>query len=131
MLLVHTQKISSQIKGFLYFLCTPLFWKKDILLMFSEPCYCHVGEGLAGQPRQKAGQDYAHAAAVGPQGSDEKVMKISRLTCSCRYPTAAGILQLQVCLVIPHCSLLQFLDFFDKNTFGHISNVFHLFFKFF
>ena len=71
-----------QIKGFLYFCVHPCSGKKDILLTFSEPCYCHVGEGLAGQPLQKAGQFNAHTAAVGPQGSEKKVMKISRLTCS-------------------------------------------------
>ena len=59
-------------------------------MTFSEPCYCHVGEGLAGQPLQKAGQFNAHSAAVGPKGSDEKVIQISRLTCSCRNPAAAG-----------------------------------------
>ena len=59
-------------------------------MTFSLPCYCHVGKGLAGQPLQKAGHFNAHSAAVGPQGSDEKVMKISRLTCSCRRPEAAG-----------------------------------------
>ena len=36
-------------------------------MTFSEPCYCHEGEGLAGQTLQKAGQVNAHAAAVGPQ----------------------------------------------------------------
>ena len=115
MLLVHT-KNQLQIKGFLYFCVHPCSGKKDILLTFSEPCYCHVGEGLAGQPLQKAGQVNAHAAAVGPQGSDEKAMKI----CSCR---SAWWFHIVLYLTV--------LGFFDKNTFGHISYVFHLFFNFF
>ena len=77
MLLVHTKKSALKSKGFFTFCVHPCSEKKDILLTFSEPCYCHVGEGLAGQPLQKAGQVNAHTAAVGPQGSDEKVMKIS------------------------------------------------------
>ena len=76
MLLVHTKKSALKSKDFFTFCVHPCSEKKDILLTFFEPCYCHVGEGLAGQPLQKAGQVNAHTAAVGPQGSDEKVMKI-------------------------------------------------------
>ena len=79
-----------------------------------------MGEGLAGQPLQKAGQVNAHAAAVGLQGSDEKVMKISKLTCSCRPAWWFHIVL-----------YLTFLDFFEKNTFVNISHVFHLFCQFF
>ena len=83
-LLVHTKKSAFKSKDFFTLCAYPSLGKKDILSTLSELFYCHVGEGLAGQPLQKAGQVNAHAAAVGPQGSDEKVMKISKLTCSCR-----------------------------------------------
>ena len=83
MLLVLTEKICSQIKGFLYFVCIPQFGEKDILSTLSEPCYCHVGEGLPGQPLQKAVQVHAQVAedGRGEQGTDDKVMKSSRPAC--------------------------------------------------
>ena len=67
MLLVHTKKSALKSKDFFTFWIHPGSVEKDILMTFSEPCYCHVGEGLAGQTLQKAGQVNAHAAAVGPQ----------------------------------------------------------------
>ena len=115
------KKIYSQIKGFLYFVCYPSLGKKDILSTLSVPCYCHVNEGLPGQPHQKAVQVHAQVAEDGPgeQGIDDKVMKFSRLTCSCS-------------LVIVHYSLANFFFyFFGLNTFGHSSYVFHLFCHFF
>ena len=88
MLLVLTKKICSQMKGFLYLECLPYcsLGKKDILSTLSEPCCCHVNEGLPGQPHQKAVQVHAQVAEDGPgeQGTDDKLMKFSRLTCSCR-----------------------------------------------
>ena len=83
-LLVQTKKSAFKSKDFFTLCAYPSLGKKDILSTLSELFYCHVGEGFAVQPLQKAGQVNAHAAAVGPQGSDEKVMKISKLTCSCR-----------------------------------------------
>ena len=49
-----------------------------------------MGEGLAGQPLQKAVEGNAQAEKMGQQGTDEKEMKISRLTCSCTSPAATG-----------------------------------------
>ena len=46
MLLVHTKKSALKSKGFFTFCVHPCSEKKDILLTFSEPCYCHVGEDL-------------------------------------------------------------------------------------
>ena len=70
MLLAHTKK--SPLKSKISLLCVhctyPSLGKKDILSTLSEPCYCHVGEGLAGQPLDKAGQVNAQAAADGSTG---------------------------------------------------------------
>ena len=70
MLLAQTKKISSQIKRFLYStVCTyPSLGKKNILSTLSEPCYCPVGEGLAGQPLDKAGQVNAQSTVDGSTG---------------------------------------------------------------
>ena len=79
-----TQKSAFKSKDFFTLCAYPSLGKKDILSTLSELFYCHVGEGLADKPLQKDGQVKAHAVAVEPHGSDEKVMKIFKLTCSCR-----------------------------------------------
>ena len=76
----------------------PSLGKKDILWTLSEPCCCHVNEGLPGQPHQKAVQVHAQVAEDGPgeQGTDEILQ---------------ADLQLQVSLVIVHYYLVNFLCF--------------------
>ena len=86
MMLVHTKIIPVKSKDSFTLCAYPSLGKKDILSTLSEPCYCHVGEGLPGQPLQKAVQVHAQVAedGRGEQGTDDKVMKFSRLACSCR-----------------------------------------------
>ena len=86
MLLVLTKKSALKSKDFFTLSAYPSLGKKDILSTLTEPCYCHVNEGLPGQPHQKAVQVHAKVAEDGPgeQGTDDKVMKFSGLTCSCR-----------------------------------------------
>ena len=62
MLLVH-KKSALKLKDFFTLCAYPCYEKNNTLLTLSEPCYCHVGEGLAGQPLKKAGQVNAQAAA--------------------------------------------------------------------
>ena len=86
MLLVLTKKSALKSKDFFTLSAYPSLGKKDILSTLTEPCYCHVNEGLPGQPHKKAVQVHAQVAEDGPgeQGTDDKVMKFSGLTCSCR-----------------------------------------------
>ena len=65
MLLAHTTKSPLKSKDFLTLCTYPSLGKKDILSTLSKPCNYHVGEGLAGQPLDKAGQVNAQAAADG------------------------------------------------------------------
>ena len=84
MLLVLNKKSALKLKDFFSLSAYPtVVWEKRTL---SEPCYCHVDEGLPGHPHQKAVQVHAQVAEDGPgeQGTDDKVMKFSGLTCSCR-----------------------------------------------
>ena len=67
-LLLLTKKSAHKSKDFLTLCTYPGLRKKDIPRTFSEPCYCHVGGGLAGQPLQKAGLVNAQAAADGATG---------------------------------------------------------------
>ena len=91
MLQVHKKNLLSNQRISLLYICTyPSLGKKDILSTLSKLCCCHMGEGLAGQPLQKAVEGNAQAEKMGQQGTDEKEMKISRLTCSCTSPAAAG-----------------------------------------
>ena len=62
LLLVHTKKSALKSKDFFTLSAYPSLGKKDILSTLSEPCYCHVNEGLPGQPHQKAVQVNAQAA---------------------------------------------------------------------
>ena len=107
MLLGHTKKSALKSKEFFTLCAYPSLGKKEILSTLSEPCYCHVGEGLAGQPLQKAAQVHAQMAEDGPgqQGKDEQVLKFSRLTCSCSQPVIQNILK------IVHCSVFNFWGF--------------------
>ena len=101
MLLVQTKKSALKSKDFFTLCAYPSLGKKDILSTLFVPCYCHVGEELAGQPLQKAGHFNVQAASDGTTWERWK---------SNDWPAAA--LQVQVSLAIPHCSLLKFFGFF-------------------
>ena len=121
-----TQKISSVIKGFLYFLYTPLFWKKGYTFDVFWALLLSCGWRTCWSASSKSWPSQCPPSCSGTPGvrwksnEDLQADLQLRMTCSCR---------LAWCLYIVLC--LSFLDFFDKNTFGHISYVFHLFFKFF
>ena len=71
MLLVLNKKSALKLKDFFSLSAYPtVVWEKRTL---SEPCYCHVDEGLPGHPHQKAVQVHAQVAEDGPgeQGTDE------------------------------------------------------------
>ena len=76
MLLVLTKKSALKSKDFFTWSAYPSLGKKDILSTLSEPCYCHVNEGLPGQSHHKAVQVHAQVAKDGPgeQGTDYKVL---------------------------------------------------------